>query len=174
MYHTKYKYIFKRVIPVILFVLIVTIFSDIPEIATSILDAGAAPRLLHFPAVWNYFSGRPIYFLFGGGPGSVFFTEAFIFQENGGWTDDSEISQLEALRIYGVFFTMYLLFLFVKLSKKTVSEGLSAFSYALWSFFLVAASNPVLLTTPAIIFYSITVVELTIPQLKKKRNGVTL
>lgn len=171
LYKSKYIALLRSAFVLVIPIVVLILVKDFAKLFVFIMDAGAAPRLLHFPAVWNYFSERPMYFLFGGGPGSTFFTEAFIFQENRGWTDDSEISQLEVLRRYGIFFTAYLLVLFKKVSRMTRSKGFSEISYALWSYFLVAASNPVLLSTPAIVFYSIALVELSLKNMKKYENG---
>jgi hypothetical protein len=156
----------------LVFLLLILIFAYILLYSSNelILDflVGGSTRMLHVDAVIDYFTAHPNYFFFGGGAGSVFYTEAFSLQENLGFTDDIEISQLEILRRYGVFFLVYLFFVFYKVGRGLWINGRKDLTLALILYFLVSASNPVLLTAPAVLFYSVILNELE----KSSRNNL--
>jgi hypothetical protein len=116
---------------------------------------GGSTRFLHIISMQEFFAENPEYFFWGSGPGSTFFSYAFINQENGGFTDDSEISQLEILRRYGVFFLLYICILYGNAVRLLIKYGCKADAMALLSYFVVSASNPVLLTAPACFYYTV-------------------
>jgi hypothetical protein len=117
-------------------------------------------RMLHIDSLFDYFKKNPNYFFFGGGPGSFFYSEGFMLQESLGYTDDSEISQLEVLRRYGVFFMLFLHIIFFNIVKKLFKNSRQDLAISLIAYYLVSASNPVLLTAPAVLFYAIILREL--------------
>lgn len=111
---------------------------------------GLVTRSLHFVSIYETFSNSWSGLFTGFGAGSTFYS--YGFQE---YTDDSEISQLEVLRRYGIVFLLIFCYFYIYGILRLLKNNNKPLAMALILFFVVSASNPVLLATPAIIFYAI-------------------
>lgn len=156
-FYKKNRTWFKYILFFLLVYLAQMFYKNWKLISELFLFAGGLTRFTHIAAIVEYLQRNPWFIFFGAGPGSTFFSEAFINQENKGFTDDSEISQFEVLRRYGIFFLIYLIYLFKIVLKKFLLSRRKGDYYALLSYFIVSASNPVLLTAPAMFYYAITI-----------------
>jgi hypothetical protein len=115
---------------------------------------GMEVRYGHLISIYTIFRENPFYFLFGQGPGSVFFTKGTY-----SLTDNIEISQLEFIRKYGVFslisFCMlYFMPLFSRFTSDIYLKG------ALVIYFMVSFSNPVLFSIFSMLFLAFVYVEI--------------
>ena len=142
------------VIPVITLTTLVLIF--ISSIASfSALALGFATRFLHVSSIYQTLIQNPIEIIVGQGAGSEFYTSAIVGDAVGGLVTDSEVSQFEAIRRYGIVFNLFMTIYFYKtyrnLKKMTNQSHLSE---GLLSYYLVSFSNPILLTLPAMIYYA--------------------
>ena len=99
---------------------------------------GGTIRLGHLSSVINEFGSSPLNMLFGFGPGSEFYSAGF--QE---MATNIEISQLEFIRKYGLIsFLFFMVFYFRTVLVK--DQEIYFLNGALFLYFLVAFSNPVL------------------------------
>lgn len=128
-------------------------------------DEGMQIRIGHIRGISELFD-NPFIFLFGQGPGTKYYSYGFRK-----YADSIEVSQADFLRKYGLLFSCVLTFLFCYLLKKikTVrSKDSAPLFFTLFCFYLVAFSNPVLLSLPYILFVSICIVHIE----KKKRHCI--
>jgi len=126
-------------------------FLDMFDLATY----GHAVRAGHMESILFLFNSNLSYFIVGQGPGTMFYSLGF-----NGYTDSVEISHFDFVRRYGIiyfiilntafFFLVYRLF-----NKSTVSRQLV---YGLLAHYIVAISNPVLVSLPFMMFLSICIV----------------
>lgn len=108
----------------------------------------------HFVSIYNIFKDNPFYFLFGQGPGSVFFTQGTY-----SLTDNIEISQLEFIRKYGVFaLVSFCLFYFMPLFSRFRSD--IYLKGALVIYFMVSFSNPVLFSIFSMLYLAFVYVKI--------------
>jgi hypothetical protein len=108
----------------------------------------------HLVSVFEIFKENPLYFLFGQGPGSIFFTTGTY-----SITDNIEISQLEYIRKYGilsfmVFCFLYFMPLFSRFKSDVYIKG------ALVIYFVVSFSNPVLFSIFSMLYLAFVYVEI--------------
>jgi hypothetical protein len=61
----------------------------------------------HVISYIQLFNDNPLYFLLGQGPGSLFYTQGF-----GRFTTNTELSYIELIRMFGIFFTVLIVCLF--------------------------------------------------------------
>jgi hypothetical protein len=115
-------------------------------------SSGMAIRKMHVDAIQLLFTEHPSYLFFGNGPGSEFYTEGFK-----GMTSNIEISQLELIRKYGIFWFTIFFSLYSTVTAKLMKYKEPTLYLALIAHFIFAASNPVLLSFPAVILFSISV-----------------
>lgn len=100
----------------------------------------------HFSSILHVFKENPIYFFFGQGPGSIFFSTGI-----SSLADNIEISQLEYIRKYGIISFIFLcLMYFYPVLKKAKSH--IYIKGALISYFIVSFSNPVLFSIFSMLF----------------------
>jgi hypothetical protein len=111
---------------------------------------GLVTRSLHFVSIYEAFSDSWSTLFSGFGAGSTFYSYGFLE-----YTDDSEISQLEVLRRYGIVFFLTICYFYLYGIFRLLRNNNKPLAMALLLYFVVSASNPVLLATPAIIFYAI-------------------
>ena len=130
-------------------VLVFNYVSNVDALRDDLLT-GSSVRLLHIDSVFKQYSNDWYYLFTGFGPGSEFYSEGF-----GGFTDDNEISQLEMLRRYGVGFTILFITVYFSIVKKCFRQGKYIEGKSFLSYFIICATNPVLLSAPALFFYAI-------------------
>ena len=105
------------------------------------ISLGVFARLSHFDPIIDNFT--IINFFLGSGPGSGFFAESFGF-----FTRDSEISQLEFIRRYGfISFIVFTVSIMLLISKR--------YYYLLGALWVICLSNPIIISSPVLVFYSI-------------------
>ena len=151
-----------RILVVPVLALAVAGFLSLPDSFVEIFSSGgegATTRLLHVSSVLDVLSDSPQVLLFGQGPGSVFFSKAV-----GELTDNIEISQLEALRKFGLPFVLSLTLLLVAVCVRLARQGEEGIALALAAHFIVALSNPVLFSLPATFLLAIAVATLHSPR----------
>ena len=119
-------------------------------------DDGMSIRMGHLLGIIEVFEENPIYFFFGQGPGSVFYSYGF-----NKMTSTVEISQFDFLRKYGVFTTVFfvliVLFAAICLIYRTDRTG-RGLGYGIIAHFIVSISNPVLLSIPFVSYFAICIV----------------
>lgn len=117
-------------------------------------SSGSVVRLGHVQSLLDTFNNDISKFILGSGPGSSFYSSGFH-----DYTDNIEISQLELIRKFGIgffiVFTGLLAALFVALWRK----GRKPHAMAIAAHFLVATSNPVLLTAVFLLYFSTALIE---------------
>jgi hypothetical protein len=100
----------------------------------------------HFISIYTIFKDNPLSFLFGQGPGSIFFTKGTY-----SLVDNIEISQLEFIRKYGIFSLIsFCLFYFMPLLGRFRSD--IYLKGAIVIYFVVSFSNPVLFSIFSMLF----------------------
>ena len=110
---------------------------------------GTNIRIGHLRSVYDEFASRPAALSFGFGAGSTFYSEGF--QEV---TDNIELSQFEILRKYGLFgLTVLIVYIAAAAARARAIEATVPLAEAIACYFLVAMSNPVLLTFGAMLLY---------------------
>jgi hypothetical protein len=114
----------------------------------------------HVISILKIFATKPLSFIFGSGPGTIFFTVG-----TSSYTDNIEISQLEFVRKYGIIsFIVFLIFyfrpLFYNVNNSLYVKG------ALLFYFIVSLSNPVLFSIFSMLFLTFSYIELN-PNNKK-------
>jgi hypothetical protein len=108
----------------------------------------------HFDSIYLIFKENPLYFIFGQGPGSEFFTKGTY-----SLTDNIEISQLEFVRKYGIFsFISFCLLYFIPLFSRFKSDIF--LKGALVLYFVLSFSNPVLFSLFSMLFLAFVYVEI--------------
>lgn len=117
-------------------------------------SSGSIVRLGHVQSLLETFNNDISKLILGSGPGSSFYSSGFH-----DYTDNIEISQLELIRKFGIgFFIVFsglLSALFVALWRK----GRKPHAMAIAAHFLVATSNPVLLTAVFLLYFSTALIE---------------
>lgn len=96
-------------------------------------------RLGHLMSIFD--SMEPIQYVFGMGPGSVFYSVGFE-----AWVDNIEVSQLELFRKYGVVGYIFFHISFLSLSWYLLKVKKYSSQVSMSAFYIVAYSNPVLMT----------------------------
>ena len=118
-------------------------------------DSGMSIRMGHLKGIVEILEENPVYFFFGQGPGSSFWSYGFKRL-----TPTVEISQFDFLRKYGIFTTIFfvvsLLFAAFCLIRRTDAVG-QGLGYGIIGHFIVALSNPVLLSLPFSGYFAICV-----------------
>jgi len=106
------------------------------------VDYQASSDTVRFGHVVSVFNGmQPIHYLFGMGPGSIFYSNGF-----GTFVDNIEVSQLELFRKYGILgYTIFHLS-FISLSWYFLKAKRYSSQICMSAFYFVAYSNPILLT----------------------------
>jgi len=116
---------------------------------------GHVVRTGHLESILFLFTSHLPYFIIGQGPGTMFFSLGF-----GSYTDSVEISHLDFIRKYGILYFIVLniafFYLMHKLYKKSILS--KQLTYGLLAHYVVAASNPVLLSLPFMMFLSVCIV----------------
>ncbi|WP_316833816.1 hypothetical protein [Pedobacter nutrimenti] len=108
----------------------------------------------HFMSVYHVFANNPLYFFFGQGPGSTFFSTGI-----SAIADNIEISQLEYIRKYGVIsFVVFCVFYFLPFLSRTNSDIF--IKGALVLYFIVSFSNPVLFSIFSMLFLAFVYVKI--------------
>lgn len=108
----------------------------------------------HLTSIYEIFEDNPLYFFFGQGPGSIFFSKGIY-----ALTDNIEISQLEFIRKYGFFsFLFFCLFYFFPLFSRYKSH--IYLKGTLIIYFFVSFSNPVLFSLFSMLFLAFVYVEI--------------
>jgi hypothetical protein len=115
---------------------------------------GSRVRIGHVNSVEDVIDADPTIALFGAGPGTSFYSSGF-----GEYTDNIEISQLELLRKYGAVFFVALMTFFLSLIGILWRIRRRHTACALIAQFIVATSNPVLLSSSFILFLSVALSE---------------
>lgn len=116
-------------------------------------DSGMSIRVGHLRGVLDVLNDNPSYFLFGQGPGSEFYSYGF-----NTFTETIELSHFDFIRKYGIFATMFLFLaillvaLFLISKTDDIGKGLG---FGVIGHFIVAASNPVLLSIPFVCYFAI-------------------
>lgn len=115
---------------------------------------GSRVRLGHVNSVEDVVNVDPTVAIFGAGPGTSFYSSGF-----DDYTDNIEISQLELLRKYGVIFFAALMIFFLWMIASLWKIKRQHTACALIAQFVVATSNPVLLSSSFILFLSVALSE---------------
>lgn len=114
--------------------------ADLTRIQSAFFNEdGLYIRIGHLYSVYSNFD--TLNFVFGSGSGSFFYTIGF--HE---YVDNIEISQLESLRRNGVVGYTLISILLILISSYFVKKNMEIEFFSFLSFYLVAFSNPVLLT----------------------------
>jgi hypothetical protein len=130
-------------------------------------NEGPSTRQLHLESVARQFSDHPLFFVFGNGPGSEFYSSGIEKM-----TDNIEISQLEMLRKFGIVFSFFLIVAYVWIIRRLINARQTPLYLAMVAHFFVAASNPVLFSIPAIIIFAMAIVRLQ--EIEPQNCGRTL
>jgi hypothetical protein len=117
-------------------------------------SAGSLVRLGHVQSLLETFDDDISKLLLGSGPGSSFYSSGF-----GEYTDNIEISQLELIRKFGIGFFIVLTGLITAVSFALWRKGRRPHAMAVAAHFLVATSNPVLLTAVFLLYFSTALIE---------------
>jgi len=104
-------------------------------------------RAGHLVSVLDEINYDPTILFFGSGPGSVFYTKGFQ-----AYTDNIEISQLEVIRKYGLFFFVIIHVFLGVLIRELYRKGRRPLIFAIISHYVVSLSNPVLFSLPFMLF----------------------
>ena len=115
---------------------------------------GSRVRIGHVNSVEDVVDADPTIALLGAGPGTSFYSSGF-----DEYTDNIEISQLELLRKYGAVFFAALMTFFLALIVVLWRIRRRHTACALIAQFIVATSNPVLLSSSFILFLSVALSE---------------
>lgn len=135
---------------IIFFISALIIFAIVTESIYEDLALGFATRGLHAYSMYEVITNSWPNFFTGFGAGSSFYSYGFL-----DYTNDSEVSQLEVLRRYGILFLAALTAFFYITYKKLIKNYDRPWAISILSYFIVSASNPVLLSTPAILYYAV-------------------
>jgi hypothetical protein len=117
-------------------------------------SAGSVVRIGHVRSLMDTFEGDVSKLLVGSGPGTSFYSAGF-----GDYTDNIEISQLELVRKYGLLFFLALTILFMAVLGSLWRKGKREHAAAFAAHFFVATSNPVLLSSVFLLFFSTALLE---------------
>jgi len=117
-------------------------------------SAGSLVRIGHVRSMLETFEDDISKLLLGSGPGSSYYSSGF-----GSYTDNIEISQLELVRKYGIFFFIVLTILFGAVLVALWRKGRRQHALAFAAHFFVATSNPVLLSSVFLLFFSTALLE---------------
>ncbi|MGV1017855.1 MAG: hypothetical protein ACOYBW_10830 [Fluviibacter phosphoraccumulans] len=110
-------------------------------------DEGVSIRTLHFNDYSNLlFDVNRLFW--GYGPGSEFYSSGFQM-----YTDNTEISQLEILRKFGIYFFLFLNAVYFYVVVIAFKKNFRAHSGALLIYYLASISNPVLVSIPSLIYF---------------------
>lgn len=127
--------------------------NDTPFALTD--NEGPSTRQLHLESVFRLFGEHPLFFIFGNGPGSEFYSSGVQAM-----TDNIEISQLEMLRKFGILFFTTIVLIYAWMVSRLMRAGQTPLYLALIAHFFVAASNPVLFSIPAVVLFATAIVRL--------------
>lgn len=97
----------------------------------------------HIISYIEMFSQNPSYFLIGTGPGSYFYSKGF-----GEFTTNTEISYLELVRMFGVFFSVFIVGIYLRpffLIKCIESFENLSLAIAYLAYLFIAGTNPLLI-----------------------------
>jgi hypothetical protein len=149
------------IISTFLFILLIVFNVTIPVLFDFLKmfdrnSRGTDIRFEHLKSLIILFKNDPLIFVFGQGPGAMFYTSGFHR-----YADSIEISHFDFVRKYGVIYFMVLsiglLLLILKLKQKKTNES-KGLIYGLIAHYIVAASNPVLSSLPFIMLLSVCIV----------------
>ncbi len=118
--------------------------------ATEEKEASNVVKFGHLTSYWQLFDEHPIYFLFGQGPGTAFYSEGFnqvVYK--------TEWSYLELLRCFGIF-SLGIVFVFFKpLVTFWKQRNLDDFTYCMFwsylSYLAIAGTNPLIMSSTGMI-----------------------
>jgi hypothetical protein len=113
------------------------------------VDGGVSVRNLHLSSIVTNINHKPSIMLFGSGPGSRFYTSGFE-----AFTDNIEISQLEILRKYGLLFFILIHLILLRTVTNLFRSNNIELVFAIFGYYIVSFSNPVLMSTPFILFFA--------------------
>lgn len=141
---------------VLIFLTGVICFSIVVFLLFTVKNSSSLAKDGHLISYIEYFSENSIKFLFGQGPGSLFYTKGFHRA-----VTNTELSYLELIRMFGIFFAMIIIFIYVYpgmvlLVNKTFFTFSISISYIAYLF--IAGTNPLLIgptgfTVLLIVFY---------------------
>jgi hypothetical protein len=141
---------------VLIFLIGVICFSIFIFLLFTVKNSSSVVKDSHLISYIEYFSKNPIKFLFGQGPGALFYTTGFRQS-----VTNTELSYLELIRMFGIFFAMVMIFIYVYpvvilLINNTFFTFSISISYIAYLF--IAGTNPLLIgptgfTVLSIIFY---------------------
>ncbi|MDR0551882.1 MAG: hypothetical protein LBG72_07680 [Spirochaetaceae bacterium] len=119
--------------------------------------SGSQIRQGHLYSILALLRDNPAYILFGQGAGTSFYTSGF-----NTYTDSVEISHFDFMRKYGVLFfgilSLALLWIIFVLFKKRQARQ-TRLAFALMAHYVVAISNPVLMSLPIMMLMCVAIVE---------------
>ena len=118
--------------------------------ATEEKEASNVVKFGHLTSYWQLFDEHAIYFLFGQGPGTAFYSEGFnqvVYK--------TEWSYLELLRCFGIF-SLGIVFVFFKpLVTFWKQRNLDDFTYCMFwsylSYLAIAGTNPLIMSSTGMI-----------------------
>ena len=106
------------------------------------MDSSSIAKLGHFHSYMELFNNNISYFLLGQGAGAYFFT--FGFNEV---TSGTELSYLELIRMFGIFATLLILFIYILPFLKNRNyrlPGVFSIGIAYLAYLFIAGTNPLL------------------------------
>jgi hypothetical protein len=141
---------------VFIFLIGILFFSILVFLLLTLKNSSSFAKDGHLISYIEYFSENPIKFLFGQGPGALFYSIGFRQS-----VTNTEISYLELIRMFGIFFAIVMMFVYIYpviilFADKTFFTFSISISYIAYLF--IAGTNPLLIgptgfTVLAIAFY---------------------
>ena len=141
----RVKYFMYPLLALFAFALLAVIFL----LATEPGEASNAIKYAHLASYAALFEAHPEYFVFGQGPGSLFYSIGF-----GRWTTLTEWTYVELIRNYGIFSLMVFVMIFIplfKLLKYRSQDRVFGVMGAYLGFLFIAGTNPLLLSSTGMI-----------------------
>jgi len=134
----------KRVTSAFLLTLTAGVFFIIGTfLLLTVADSSAAAKEGHLHSYIEIFRDNPQYLLIGQGPGSYFYTTGF-----GKEVTNTELSYLDLIRMFGIFFTIAIVFIYLlplfKIEKYNVTRNFSI-AIAYLAYLFIAGTNPLLI-----------------------------
>jgi hypothetical protein len=139
--------------------------SALPETFTEIFSGeseGSQTRLKHLDSVVSVIDQQPWTIFTGSGPGTKFYTTGF-----DELTDNIEISQLEAIRKFGLPWFMALTTGLAVVCIRLIKRRQHGLALSIVAHYTVSASNPVLFSLPAAFLLAIALRSLKTPSVEK-------
>jgi hypothetical protein len=140
----------------LLFIIGLTCFSVLVFLLFTVKNSSSVAKDGHLISYIEYFSENPTKFLFGQGPGALFYTTGFRQS-----VTNTELSYLELIRMFGIFFSTVMVFIYIYpviilFASKTFFTFSISISYLAYLF--IAGTNPLLIgptgfTVLSIAFY---------------------